>query len=84
MLKRCIWFLSKFIFTAKIFPLNFYLHIRENKQNIKKKETDSLISFRLADFIERVFVIDNINEEAMFCADTCYFVYFAYKCVLMR
>jgi hypothetical protein len=66
-----IWFLSKFIFTAKIFPLNFYLHIRENKQNTKEKETDSLISLRLADFIERVFVIENINEVAVFCADIC-------------
>lgn len=58
--------------------------MRKNKQNIRKKETDSLISFRLADFIERVFVTENINEEAMFYADICYFVAFIYKCVLMR
>lgn len=66
-----ICFLSKFIFTAKIFPLNFHLHIRKNKQNTRKKETDSLISLKLADFIERVFVIENSNGVAEFCADIC-------------
>lgn len=48
------------------------------------KETDSLISFRLADFIESAFVIENINGVAMLCADICSSVYFIYKCILMR